>query len=61
MHLLAAILDDWRQKADEPLFSRTRAMGTAFEDLCTAFLTHDPVQAAQYRDVPALCRLGARA
>ena len=23
------------------LFSRTRAMGTAFEDLCAAFLTHD--------------------
>ncbi|MCY4550600.1 MAG: hypothetical protein OXC28_19730 [Defluviicoccus sp.] len=26
-------------------------MGTAFEDLCGAFLTHDPVQAGQYREV----------
>ena len=51
MHPLDAILDDWRQKADEPLFSQTRAMGTAFEDLCTAFLTHDPVQAGQFRNV----------
>ncbi len=51
MHPLDAILDGWRQKAAEPLFSRTRAMGTAFEDLCAAFLTHDPVQAGQFRDV----------
>ena len=51
MHPLDTILDDWRQKAAEPLFSRTRAMGTAFEDLCTAFLAHDPVQAGQFRDV----------
>ena len=51
MHPLDAILDDWRQKAAEPLFSQTRAMGTAFEDLCVAFLTHDPVQAGQFRDV----------
>ena len=26
-------------------------MGTAFEDLCGAFLTHDPLQAGQFRDV----------
>ena len=26
-------------------------MGTAFENLCTAFLTHDPVQAGQLRNV----------
>ena len=26
-------------------------MGSAFEDLCTAFLTHDPVQAGQFRSV----------
>ena len=26
-------------------------MGTAFEDLCTAFLYHDPVQAGQFRNV----------
>ena len=51
MHPLDAILNGWRQKAAEPLFSRTRAMGTAFEDLCAAFLTHDPVQAGQFRNV----------
>ena len=51
MHPLDAILDDWREKAAEPLFSQTRAMGTAFEDLCAAFLTHDPVQAGQFREV----------
>ena len=46
MHPLDVILDDWRPKAAEPLFSRTPAMGTAFEGLCTAFLTHDPVSAS---------------
>ena len=51
MHPLDAILDDWRRKAAEPLFSRTRAMGTAFEDLCVAFLTHDPMPAGQFREV----------
>ena len=51
MHPLDAILDAWRQRAAEPLFSRTRVMGTAFENLCAAFLCHDPVQAGQFRNV----------
>ena len=51
MHPLDTILDDWRRQAAEAAFSRTRDMGTAFERLCTAFLTHDPVQAGQYAAV----------
>ena len=51
MHPLDAILDAWRTQAAESLFSQTRAMGTAFENLCTAFLTHDPVQSLQFRNV----------
>jgi len=51
MHPLDEILQSWRQEADQASFSRSRAMGTAFEGLCTAFLTHDPVQAAQFGTV----------
>ena len=48
MHPLDEILQSWRQEAAQAGFSRRRAMGTAFEALCMAFLTHDPVQAAQF-------------
>ena len=51
MHPLDSILNAWREQAAEPLFNRTRAMGTVFENLCTAFLTHDPVQAGQFTNV----------
>ena len=51
MRTLDSILDHWRQKAAETPFNRSRAKGTAFEDLCIAFLTHDPVQAVQFRNV----------
>ena len=51
MHPLDSILDRWRQEEANTLFSRTRAMGTAFEDLCAAFLTHDPVQSMELRNV----------
>ena len=51
MHPLDSILDRWRQEEAGALFSRTRAMGTAFEDLCAAFLTHDPVQSLELQDV----------
>ncbi|MCY4331733.1 MAG: hypothetical protein OXC96_04375 [Cyanobacteria bacterium MAG CAR1_bin_15] len=47
MHPLDEILQSWRQEAAQAGFSRRRDMGTAFEELCMAFLTHDPVQAAQ--------------
>ena len=59
MHPLDVILDDWRRKGAEPLFSRTRAMGTAFEDLCAAFLTHDPRIGRTIRRCAPLRRLGA--
>lgn len=48
---LDSILDRWRQEQAGTLFSRTRDMGTAFEDLCRAFLTHDPIQALEFEDV----------
>lgn len=51
MHPLDEILNAWREETAGSPFSRTRDMGTAFEDLCAAFLTHDPVQAAQFRNV----------
>ena len=51
MHSLDEILKTWRQEAAQVSFSRNRDMGTAFEKLCIAFLTHDPVQAAQFRTV----------
>ena len=51
MHPLDEILNAWREETAGSTFSRTRDMGTAFEDLCAAFLTHDPVQAAQFRNV----------
>ena len=51
MHPLDEILSKWRQEAAQASFSRRRDMGTAFEELCAAFLSHDPVQAAQFRNV----------
>ena len=50
-HPLEAILDRWRRKGADAPFSRTRAMGDAFEELYAAFLTHDPVQALDVEDV----------
>ena len=50
-HPLDVILDRWRREGADTLFSQTRAMGDAFEDLCAAFLTHDPVQALDLQDV----------
>ena len=51
MHPLDEILESWRQEAAQASFSRSRDMGTAFEKLCIAFFTHDPVQAAQFSTV----------
>ena len=50
-HPLEAILDRWRREGADAPFSRTRAMGDAFEELCAAFLTHDPVQRLHVQDV----------
>ncbi|KKZ12570.1 MAG: hypothetical protein TQ37_05360 [Candidatus Synechococcus spongiarum 15L] len=43
MHPLDEILQTWRQEAAQATFSRRRDMGTAFEELCIAFLRHDPM------------------
>lgn len=48
-HDIDKILEGWRRRASEAGFSRERDKGTAFEDLCRAFLTHDPVQKDQYQ------------
>ena len=50
-HALDAILERWRAAEADSLFSRTREMGTAFEDLCRAFLANDPVRARDLTDV----------
>ena len=50
-HPLDAILDRWRREGADAPFSKARAMGDAFEELCAAFLTHDPVQALDVEDV----------
>ena len=51
MHSLDKILHNWDQRAALASFSRNRDMGTAWEKLSMAFLTHGSVQATQYYDV----------
>ena len=46
-----AILERWRADMEQADFSRRKAAGDAFERLCIAFLTHDPEQRLQYRNV----------
>ena len=48
---LDAILARWRADMASTDFARTKAAGDAFEHLCIAFLTHDPEQHLQYRNV----------
>ncbi len=45
------ILDKWRQQAAAAESNYERLKGSAFERLCIAYLTHDPVQRTQY-DAP---------
>ena len=42
------LLTDWRQQAATAEFRRERDKGTTFENLCIAYLQHDPIQARQY-------------
>lgn len=42
------LLAGWRQQAATAEFHRERDKGTAFENLCIAYLQHDPIQARQY-------------
>ena len=51
VHPLDTILDRWRQEDAGALFSKTRSMGSAFEHLCRAYLTHDPARAQYLEDV----------
>ncbi|MCY4541797.1 MAG: DEAD/DEAH box helicase family protein, partial [Rhodobacteraceae bacterium] len=51
MHPLDEILNDWRRRAADSDYSQTRSMGTAFEELCIAFLTHDSTQSLRFRKV----------
>ena len=51
MHPLDSILDRWRQQDAGVLYRTTRAMGSAFEQLCRAYLTHDPTHAQYLEDV----------
>ena len=51
VHPLDSILDRWRQDDAGALFSMTRSMGSAFEQLCRAYLTHDPTRAQYLEDV----------
>ena len=46
-----AILERWRADKASADYSKEKAAGDAFEKLCTAFLTHDPEQRLQYRNV----------
>ena len=45
---LDALLAGWRQQAATAGYRRERDKGTAFENLCIAYLQHDPIQARQY-------------
>ena len=42
------LLTGWRQQAATAGYRRERDKGTAFENLCIAYLQHDPIQARQY-------------
>ena len=45
------ILERWRADMASADYSRTKSAGDAFERLSIAFLTHDPEQRLQYRNV----------
>ena len=45
---LDEILNTWREEAAASPHSRERIKGAAFEELCIAYLTHDPTQMTQY-------------
>ena len=47
---LERILERWRHDSVMTGYSTQRAQGTVFENLCMAFLKHDPVQALQYEE-----------
>ncbi len=46
--ILDTILAQWREQAAASKFSQERFKGTAFEQLCIVYLTHDPLQRSYY-------------
>ena len=46
--VLDDLLTGWRQQAATAGYRRERDKGTAFENLCIAYLQNDPIQARQY-------------
>ena len=42
------ILAQWREQASASKYSQERFKGTAFEQLCIVYLTHDPLQRSYY-------------
>ena len=48
-HNIDTILERWRRLARDAVYNRERDKGTAFEDLCRAFLTNDPGQRNHYQ------------
>ena len=45
---LDTVLAQWREQAATSEYSQEQFKGAAFEQLCMAFLTHDPVQRGRY-------------
>jgi len=45
---LENILNSWREEAESSNYSKERIKGTAFEELCIAFIANDPVQQGYY-------------
>ena len=46
--ILDTILAQWREQASASKYSQERFKGTAFEQLCIVYLTHDPLQRSYY-------------
>ena len=57
--VLDDLLTGWRQQAATAGYRRERDKGTAFENLCIAYLQNDPIQARQYEQ-PMLYRTGPK-
>lgn len=45
------ILNKWREDAAESDYSKERLKGTAFEELCAVYLTHDRLRQTEYKNV----------
>ena len=50
------ILNKWREDAAESDYSKERLKGTAFEELCIVYLTHDRLRQTEYKNVVSYSR-----